>query len=86
MEKLTQDDLVKTEAALINFRIHFIKWIIAAISWAQVAVDPAIRKILAVFTQKRAFINQFATKATAMALALTGVGNRLFNVLRTKRS
>jgi hypothetical protein len=36
---------------------------------------------LAVFAQKRAFVNQFATEATTMALPFTGLGNRFFHIL-----
>lgn len=47
----------------------------------QVSVNAAIRQIIAVPPQKRAFINQFAARSAAFALSLAGCGNALRDII-----
>jgi hypothetical protein len=76
--------ITEPETATVDLGIHGVKRIVTAVRRAQVTVNTAIRKLLAITTQKWALINELAAGATAMAVSGAIFGDRLGNVFRPK--
>jgi len=76
----------KLKSAPINFGINYIKRIVTAIGWTKISINPAIREILTISSQKGTSINKFAACSATMALALAIRFDRVFDVFRPKIS
>jgi hypothetical protein len=63
------------KTASIDFRIYDVERIVVAIGRAQVPVNSTVWEILTIFAQKRTFVDQFAARPAAMAVALASLSD-----------